>query len=72
MEAVAKSVTDNFNQAINQGKLTNILKSLNVTITEQEQITEQLNNSVVQNNVYINKAPVSMDYVPCTRINCMA
>lgn len=63
MEAVAKSVTDNFNQAINQGKLTNILKSLNVTITEQEQITEQLNNSVVQNNVYINKAPGSMDYV---------
>ena len=63
MEAVAKSVTDNFNQAINQGKLTNILKSLNVTITEQEQITEQLNNSVVQNNVYINKALVSMDYV---------
>jgi len=63
MEAVAKSVTDNFNQAINQGKLTNILKSLNVTITEQEQITEQLNNSVAQNNVYINKAPGSMDYV---------
>ncbi len=63
MEEVAKSVTDNFNQAINQGKLTNILKSLNVTITEQEQITEQLNNSVVQNNVYINKAPGSMDYV---------
>ena len=63
MEAVAKSVTDNFNQAINQGKLTNILKSLNVTIKEQEQITEQLNNSVVQNNVYMNKAPGSMDYV---------
>jgi len=63
MEAVAKSVTDNFNQAINQGKLANILRSLNVTITDQEQITEQLNNSVVQNNVYINKAPGSMDYV---------
>lgn len=63
MEAVAKSVTDNFNQAINQGKLTNILKSLNVTIKQQEQITEQLNNSVVQNNVYMNKAPGSMDYV---------
>ena len=63
MEAVAKSVTDNFNQAINQGKLTNILKSLNVTIKKQEQITEQLNNSVVQNNVYMNKAPGSMDYV---------
>lgn len=63
MEAVAKSVTDNFNQAINQGKLTNILKSLNVTIKKQEQIKEQLNNSVVQNNVYMNKAPGSMDYV---------
>jgi hypothetical protein len=61
MEAVAKSITDNFNQAINQGKLTNILNSLNVT--QQEKITEQLNNSVVQNNVYINKAPGSMDYV---------
>lgn len=63
MEAVAKSITDNFNQAINQGKLTSILKSLNVTVAQQEMITEQLNNSVVQNNVYINKAPGSMDYV---------
>ena len=63
MEAVAKSITDNFNQAINQGKLTNILNSLNVNVTQQEKITEQLNNSVVQNNVYINKAPSSMDYV---------
>ena len=63
MEAVAKSITDNFNQAINQGKLTSILKSLNVTATQQEKIAEQLNNSVVQNNVYINKAPGSMDYI---------
>ncbi len=63
MEAVAKSITDNFNQAINQGKLTNILNSLNVNVTQQEKITEQLNSSVVQNNVYINKAPGSMDYV---------
>lgn len=63
MEAVAKSITDNFNQAINQGKLTNILNSLNVNVTQQEKITEQLNNSVVQNNIYINKAPGSMDYV---------
>ncbi len=63
MEAVAKSITDNFNQAINQGKLTNILNSLNVNVTQQEKITEQLNNSVVQNNVYINNAPSSMDYV---------
>ncbi len=63
MEAVAKSITDNFNQAINLGKLTNILNSLNVNATQQEKITEQLNNSVVQNNVYINKAPSSMDYI---------
>lgn len=61
MEAVAKSITDNFNKAVNQGKLTNILNSLN--IMQQEKITEQLNNSVVQNNVYINKAPSGMDYV---------
>jgi ABC-type multidrug transport system permease subunit len=63
MEAVAKSITDNFNQAINQSKLTNILNSLNVNVTQQKKITEQLKNSVVQNNVYINKAPSSMDYV---------
>ncbi len=63
MEAVAKSITDNFNQAINQGKLTNILNSLNINATQQEKITEQLNKSVVQNNVYINKAPSSMDYI---------
>lgn len=63
MEAVAKSITDNFNQAINQGKLTNILNSLNVNVTQQEKIAQQLNNSVVQNNVYSNKAPGSMDYV---------
>lgn len=45
MEAVSKSITDHFNQAINQG------------------ITEPLKHSVVQNNVYINKTPGSMDYV---------
>ena len=63
MEAVAKSITDNFNQGINQGKLTNILNSLDVNVTQQEKIAEQFNNSVVQNNVYINKAPSSMDYI---------
>ncbi len=63
MEAVAKSITDNFNQVINQGKLTNILKSLNLNVAQQEKITEQLNNSIVQNNVYMNKAPSSMDYI---------
>ena len=57
MEAVAKSITDNFNQALNQGKLTNVLNSLSINETQQEKITEQLNNSVVQNNVYINQAP---------------
>ena len=63
MEAVAKSITDNFNKAINQGKLTNLLSSLNINAAQQEKITEQLNDSVVQNNVYINQAPRSMDYV---------
>ncbi len=63
MKEVAKSITDNFNQVINQGKLTNVLNSLNVNNAQKEKIKEQLNNSVVQNNVYINKAPNSMDYV---------
>jgi Predicted membrane protein len=63
MEAVAKALTDNFNQAINQNKLTAILNSLGVKSNQQIQISEQMKNSVVQNNVYINKAPGSMDYV---------
>ena len=63
MEAVAKSITDNFNHAISQGKLTSILNSLNINATQQEKIAQQLDHSVVQNNVYINKAPNSMDYV---------
>lgn len=63
MESVAKSITDNFNQAINQGKLTNILNSLNVSTSQQEAITQQLENSVVQNNIFVNEAPSSMDYV---------
>jgi hypothetical protein len=63
MEAVAKSITDNFNQSINQGKLTNILNYLNVDASQQEKISEQLKDSIVQNNVYINKAPGTMDFV---------
>jgi hypothetical protein len=63
MEAVAKSITDSFNQAINKGKLINILNSLNINVSQQKAITGQLQNSVVQNNIYINKAPSSMDYV---------
>jgi uncharacterized phage infection (PIP) family protein YhgE len=63
MKEVAKSITDNFNQAMNQGKLTNILKSLRINASQQKAITEQLQNSVVENNVYINKAPNSMDYI---------
>lgn len=63
MEEVAKSITDSFNQGINQGKLTSILKSLNIDSSQQKMITEQLKNSVVQKNIYVNKAPNSMDYV---------
>ena len=63
MEAVAKSMTDHFNQAIHQGKLTDLLNSLNINVAQQVKITEQLNHSVVQNNVYLNKAPSRMDYV---------
>jgi hypothetical protein len=48
---------------MNQGKLTNILKSLNIDSSQQKLIAESIQNSVVQNNIYINKAPKSMDYV---------
>ncbi len=57
MKEVAKSITDNFNQVIIQGKLTNVLNFLNVNNVQKEKIKEQLNNSVVQNNVYITKHP---------------
>ncbi|QOX65710.1 ABC transporter permease [Anoxybacterium hadale] len=63
MNEVAKSITDGFNQAMNQGKLTNILKSLNIDGPQQQLIAESIQNSVVQNNIYINKAPNRMDYV---------
>jgi uncharacterized phage infection (PIP) family protein YhgE len=63
MEAVAKSITSSFNQTIGQGKLTNILNSLNISSSQQESILKQTQNSVVQNNIYINKAPNSMDYI---------
>jgi hypothetical protein len=63
MKEVAKSITDNFNLTINQGKLSSILNSLNISTVKQEEITEQFKNSVVQNNIYVNKAPNGMDYV---------
>jgi uncharacterized phage infection (PIP) family protein YhgE len=63
MEAVAKSITSSFNQTIGQGKLTNILNSLNISSSQHESILKQTQNSVVQNNIYINKAPNSMDYI---------
>lgn len=63
MKEVAKSITDNFNLTINQGKLSTILNSLNISTVKQEEITEQFKNSVVQNNIYVNKAPNGMDYV---------
>jgi len=62
MEAVAKSITDSFNQSINKGKLTNILNSLHINGSQQKEIMGQLQNSVVQNNIYVDKAPSGMDY----------
>lgn len=63
MNEVAKSITDGFNQAMNQGKLKNVLKTLNIDGPQQQLIEESMQNSVVQNNIYINKVPNSMDYV---------
>jgi hypothetical protein len=63
MKEVAKSITDNINQSMYQGKLSNILKSFDIVPAKQQIIAEQLKNSVIQNNIYINKAPGSMDYV---------
>ncbi len=63
MEEVAKSITSSFNQAMNQGKLTNILNSLHVNGSQQKLIAEQMQNSVIQNNIYLNKAPNRMDYI---------
>ncbi len=63
MEEVAKSITINFNKSMNQGKLTNILKSLNIDDSQQKLIAEKLQDSVVQNNIYMNQASRSMDYV---------
>lgn len=63
MTAVAQSITDNFNKAISQKKLAEILGSMNVNSEQQQAITAQLRNSVVQKNVYTNTAPQSMDYI---------
>lgn len=63
MQEVAKSITNSFNQSINQGKLANVLKSLNVDSVQQKLIAEKMGNSVVQNNIYINKNSGNMDYV---------
>lgn len=63
MTSVAQSITDNFNKAINEKKLTGVLNALHINSTEQGVITAQLQNSVVQKNIYINKAPQSMDYI---------
>ena len=63
MEEVAKSITINFNKSMNQGKLTNILKSLNIDDSQQKLIAEKLQDSVVQNNIYMNQVSRRMDYV---------
>lgn len=63
MTSVAQSITDNFNKAISEKKLTGVLNALHINSTEQGAITAQLQNSVVQKNIYINKAPQSMDYI---------
>ncbi|MBY9081804.1 YhgE/Pip domain-containing protein [Paenibacillus sp. CGMCC 1.18879] len=63
MTAVAQSITDNFNKAIGQKKLAEILGSMNVNSEQQQAITAQLQNSVVQKNVYTHTAPQSMDYI---------
>lgn len=63
MTSVAQSITDNFNKAISQKKLTGVLGAMHMTSAQQEAITAQLQNSVVQKNIYINKAPQSMDYI---------
>ncbi|MNM63418.1 ABC-2 family transporter protein [compost metagenome] len=63
MTAVAESITDNFNKAISQKKLAEILGSMNVNSEQQQAITAQLQNSVVQKNVYPHTAPQSMDYI---------
>jgi hypothetical protein len=63
MTAVAQSITDTFNKTISQKKLAEILGSMNVNSEQQQAITAQLRNSVVQKNVYTNAAPQSMDYI---------
>lgn len=63
MQEVATSITGNFNKAINQQKLTGVLSSMHVNNTQQQAIAEQMQDSVVQKNVYVNKAPQSMNYI---------
>lgn len=62
MEEVAKSITDSFNQAMNQGKLTTVFKSLNIGASQQAAIAKEMQNSVVQKNIYIDQTPSGMDY----------
>ena len=63
MTAVAKSITDNFNQTINRQKLTGILSSIHISTAQQELISEKMQNSVVQKNIIMNQAPQTMDYL---------
>ncbi len=63
MTAVAQSITDNFNNAIDKRKITEVLNYMNISYDQQQSITTQLNNSVVQKNIYINTAPQRMDYI---------
>jgi uncharacterized phage infection (PIP) family protein YhgE len=63
MTAVAQSITDNFNKAISQKKIVGILNSMHINALQQQEIIAQLQNSVVQKNIYVNKTPQSMDYI---------
>lgn len=63
MTAVAQSITDNFNRAISEKKLAELLSSMNISGDQQQTIAAQLQNSIVQKNIFINTAPQSMDYI---------
>lgn len=63
MEEVAQSITERFNQAVNQEKLAGVLSSMHLSDAQQAAIAGQTQNTIVQKNIYINKAPQTMNYI---------
>jgi hypothetical protein len=63
MTSVAQAVTNNFNDAVREKKVAGVLENLHLDAAEQQAVTAQLHNAVVQKNVYSNQAPQSMDYI---------